>query len=219
MTKPHYDLVIATPGHSMVADYVHSLVNTLRWLDSMSLSYVFLNKQSSLVSDARERTATNTDSSNWSTNEIGSGEFTYDRILWIDSDIAWEARDVERLWLADRDIISGLYQTDAVGRVAAHQEDANGLPTYVDKIEFALSDDPVEVKGVGFGFVMMKQGVFETVERPWFLIRRIKWPDVDYYTMVGEDYSFCAAARAAGYSIWVHPDVKVCHYKTTIWKP
>lgn len=219
MDKPHYNLVIATPGHSMVAAYVHSLVKTLSWLDSENLTYIFLNKQSSLVSDARERTATNTDSSNWKTNEIGSGEFTYDKILWIDSDIAWEPEDVKRLYYSDADIMSGLYQSSPDGRVAVHQENAEGLPTYVDKIEFMLHDFPVEVKGVGFGFVMIKQGVFETVERPWFLIRRIKWPDVDFYTMVGEDYSFCAAARAAGYTIWVDPLVKVSHYKTAVWTP
>jgi GT2 family glycosyltransferase len=101
--------------------------------------------------------------------------------------------------------------------VAVHFPDEQGRPTHVNKVEFLLHDDPVEVGGVGFGFVAMKQGVFETMERPWFLINRVKWDDVDFYTNVGEDYSWCANAQRAGYKIWVDPHVKVLHHKETVY--
>lgn len=199
------------------SEYVSSLVKTTCWMTDQGLSYTFLNKYSSFVPSARELTATNTYVHNWQTREVGSGEFTYDKIFWIDSDIEWTPEDFERLWRSDLDIVSGLYQTNPNGTVAVHFPDSEGRPTKVNKVEFLLHDEPVEVGGVGFGFVAMKRGVFETMERPWFLINRVKWDDVDFYTNVGEDYSWCANAQRAGYKIWVDPQVKVLHHKETVY--
>ena len=217
MGIPHYNVVIATPGQAMKTEYVQSLVLTTAWLNSRGLTYAYMSKQSSFVSEAREMTATNTFGNNWQTRQIGSGEFTYDKIVWIDSDIEWTVEDFERLWESDLDIVSGIYVTGPQGLVAAHYPDAQGRPTFINKDEFMLHDQPVEVGGVGFGFVAMKFGVFENIERPWFLIRRIKWDDVDFYTNVGEDYSWCSAAQKAGYGIWIDPLVKVRHHKETVY--
>jgi hypothetical protein len=218
MTKlPHYNVVIATPGHSMKAEYVKSLVDTLSVLDAASLTYTFLTKYSSFVPSARELTATDSYVNNWETREVGSGTFTYDKIIWIDSDIEWTPEDFMALYDSELDIISGLYQTAMDGTVAVHFPDDKGRPTRVNKVEFLLHDQPVEVGGVGFGFVCMKQGVFENMERPWFLIRRVKWDGYDFYNNVGEDYSWCANAQSSGFKIWVDPNVKVKHHKETVY--
>lgn len=213
----HYNVVIATPGFSMKAEYVQSLVKTTAWLNKEGLSYIYLNKYSSFVPSARELTATNTFSHNWHTRQIGSGDFTYDKIIWIDSDVEWDVEDFKKLWESDLDIVSGLCQTGPEGTVGVHFPDSDGRPTRVNKVEFLLHDEPVEVGGVGFAFVAMKSGVFENMERPWFLIRRIKWEDVDFYTNVGEDYSWCANAQSSGYKIWVDPQIKVKHHKETVY--
>jgi hypothetical protein len=215
--KSHYNVVIATPGHSMKAEYVRSLVETCQWLSEEGYTYKLLNKYSSFVPSARELTATDTYVHNWQTRQVGSGEFTYDKIFWIDSDIEWAIEAFSRLFESDLDIVSGLYQTSPNGTVAVNFPDNEGRPTKVNKVEFLLHDEPVKVGGVGFGFVAMKHGVFETMERPWFLIRRIKWDDVDFYTNVGEDYSWCANAQKAGFDIWVDPQVKVLHHKETVY--
>jgi hypothetical protein len=214
---PHYNVVIATPGHSMKAEYVKSLVDTISILDAAGMTYTFLNKYSSFVPSARELTATDTYVHNWQTREVGSGTFTYDKIIWIDSDIEWTPEDFMALYDSELDIVSGLYQTATDGTVAVNFPDNQGRPTKVNKVEFLLHDQPVEVSGVGFGFVCMKQGVFEKMERPWFLIRRVKWDDQDFYTNVGEDYSWCANAQGSGFKIWVDPNVKVKHHKETVY--
>lgn len=218
MTKTHYNVVIASPGSSFEAEYVQSLVKTLSWLDENELTYTFLNKYSSFVPTARELTAINSFGSRWDTHEIGGGAFTYDRVLWIDSDIAWEPGDVEKLIKTDLEIIAGVYQTSSDGTIAAHFPDENGLPTRINKVELILLDEPVKVGGVGFGFVMMKQGVFESIPRPWFGVGKIQYPDVPHKTLVSEDYTFCRAAQDAGYDIWLHPQVKVGHVKQTIFR-
>jgi hypothetical protein len=82
-----------------------------------------------------------------------------------------------------------------------------------------LHDLPVEVGGVGFGFLAVKQGVFEKMERPWFLINRVKWsPEKEIRVNVGEDYSWCANASRSGFKIFVDPLVKVKHHKETVFE-
>jgi GT2 family glycosyltransferase len=213
-----YDVLIATPGRMFHAEYVKSLVATTELLNDLGISYGFLNKYSSFIPSARELTATDTYHHNWETRTIGSGKYTYRKIFWIDSDIEWSPDDFLHLYNSEQPIISGLYQTSPDGRVAVHYPDSEGRPTAVNKIEFLLHDEPVEVGGVGFGFVAMKYGVFETMERPWFGIRKVQLEGVDFLTNVGEDYSWCRGAQESGFKIYVDPKVKVRHHKETIYE-
>ena len=218
MSVQHYDVAIATPGHSMKAEYVRALVKTCARLDSEGISYIWLNKYSSFVPSARELTATDTYSHNWETRVVGSGNFTCEKIFWIDSDIEWEVGDFLKLLESPLDIISGLYQTHPNGTVAVNKPDFLGRPLKINKDEFMLDDEPVEVGGVGFGFVAMKAEVLEKMKRPWFLIDRVRWDDMPFDTNVGEDYSFCNNAKKAGYKIWVDPLVRVLHHKETVYQ-
>jgi hypothetical protein len=216
--RPHYDVLIATPGKMMHAEYVSSLFETLAWLTKIGLTYKFLNKQSSFIPSGRELTATDTYSHNWDTNEIGSGEYTYGKIFWIDSDIEWDLTAFKSIFLSELDVVSGVYQTHPNGTVAMAMADDAGRPRKVNKVEFLLWGDPFEVLGVGFGFVAMKTGVFEKIKRPWFGIDKIRWDGYDFDTNVGEDYSWCNHAREAGFDIWVDPMVKVKHHKETVYE-
>jgi hypothetical protein len=215
----HYDVVIATPGDSFKAGYVQSLVRTCSWLDSKGYTYTLLNRQSSFVATARELTASDLNYEDYDTNAIASGRFTYDRIVWIDSDIEWTTDDIDRLLSSDKDIISGLYVLDEAGSVAVNMPNPQGLPTRVNKVEFLLHDEPIEVGGVGFGFVAMKSGVFESLPRPWFLIAKIQpHPEKSLRVNMGEDYSWCELAKANGHKIWVDPSIKVRHHKETVYQ-
>jgi hypothetical protein len=201
----------------MNPEYVNSLVETLRWLRDEDLDFLWLNKYSSFIPSARELTATNTYVHNYDTNAIGEGKFTYDKIIWIDSDISWDVEMFAKLIDSDLPVVGGLYQTHPNGTVALALEDENGKPRKVNKVELMLWDEPVECWGIGFGFVAMKSGVFETIQRPWFEIEKIKWDAVPFETNIGEDYSWCMRARRAGHTVYVDPTVKVRHHKDTIY--
>jgi hypothetical protein len=215
----HFNYVIATPGHSMKAEYVNSLIETIRWIQSEGKTFTFLNRYSSFVPTARELTAIDSAGHNYDTNLIASGKYTYDVIVWIDSDIEWTAEDFKNLVSSDKEVISGLYQLDWAGSVAVGYPNRIGTPTRVNKVEFLLHDEPIEVGGVGFGFVAMKSGVFESIPRPWFLIGKVLWKEgEDLRVNLGEDYSWCERAKAAGYTIWVDPNIKVKHHKETVYE-
>jgi hypothetical protein len=203
----------------MHAEYVQSLAATISYLREEGYAVRYLNKYSSFIPTARELTAIDKWSHDYSTNQIALGEFTYDKIFWIDSDIEWTIEDFMALFNSGLNIVSGLYVLDPAGSVAVNYPNNRGVPTRVNKVEFLLHDEPVEVGGVGFGFVCMKYGVFESIPRPWFLIGKVQWSeDSEMRVNVGEDYSWCGKAQQSGYKIYVDPNVKVRHHKETVYE-
>lgn len=214
-----YNVAIATPGRMMHAEYVSSLVKTLQVLDYYDLTYTFLNKYSSFVPTARELTLSDTWQHDYSSNLPANGKIMYEKLFWIDSDIEWEPDDFLKLYNSRLDIVSGLYQLDTAGTVAANYPNDRGVPTRVNKVEFMLHEEPVEVGGVGFGFLCVKRGVFEKIPRPWFLLGRVQWSEESEMRVnVGEDYSWCANAQSRGFKIHVDPTVKVKHHKETVYE-
>lgn len=214
-------MLIATPGKLLHAEYVQSLVETTKWLNSKGLTYKFLGKQSSFIPSGRELTALDKYEHDWNTRLVGSGQYTYGKIFWIDSDIQWNVEDFARLVESELDVVSGLYATHPNGTVACAAfmpDQVEQKPAKTHESYFFMRDEPVEVFGVGFGFVAIKSGVFENMDRPWFKIEYIQWDGVAFETNVGEDYSWCINARRNGYKVFVDPTVKVLHHKETIYQ-
>jgi glycosyltransferase involved in cell wall biosynthesis len=216
---PHVNLVIATPGHSMMASYVMSLIKTAQVLNEKRISWTFVNRYSSNVADAREVTLSNSMNNDVTMSKPLNGEVTYDKILWIDSDIAWEPEDVIKLYESDKDIISGAYYLSS-GEVTAYPKLLGPGYNYKDVKNMK---DIVEIDSAGFGFLCIKSGVFESLSRPWFqqVFVNAVINDKDYVMpIMGEDMSLCVRAKQAGFKIWFDPSVKVQHHKTVSldWK-
>jgi hypothetical protein len=209
----HINLIIATPGHSVMGPYLKSLLASLALLSEKNISWTYTNAYSSNVADAREITLSGTYRNNINDRKPLSGQVTYDKILWIDSDIAFSPEDVLRLYESDKDIISGAYMLPG-GEVAAYKTLGKGGFNY--QTVLAL-DEPVKIEGCGFGFVCVKQGVFESMSRPWFQQVRhtveLDGEKIDF-PLMGEDLSWCKRALDLGYEIWFDPKVKVTHHKT-----
>lgn len=214
------DVLIATPGHSAKMEYVKSLVKTCAALNERGISYKFISRYSSFVPTARELTTLDMSQHYYGDDAQVALGVEYGKIFWIDSDIEWEPEDFLKLYESEHEIVSGLYVLDQNGTVAVNYPNERGVPTRVKSVEFMLHDLPVEVGGVGFGFLAVKQGVFEKMTRPWFLINRVQWSALnpDLRVNVGEDYSWCANASRAGFKIFVDPLVKVKHHKETVFE-
>jgi hypothetical protein len=108
MSKPHYNVLIAAPAKNFEPAFVESLVKTCAWLNEQGLTYKFLTKSSSLIMSGRELTALDLHHNDWETREVGAGQFTYDKIFWIDSDIEWDVEQFQKIWESDLDIVGGL---------------------------------------------------------------------------------------------------------------
>jgi len=154
----------------------------------------------------------------WDMMPVFGGE-PYDLMMWIDSDIgSFDFSHIQRLIDADKDIITGVVPLGPTGRSAIGQYgyDEFGQPSVqyysipvMDK-EFD-PDTPVEVEFCGYAFMLVRKGVFEGMEYPWF--RYTPHEHACKKSNVGEDIGWCLRAREAGFKLWMHPGVKVSHNK------
>jgi hypothetical protein len=77
---------------------------------------------------------------------------------------------------------------------------------------------PFTVDYTGFGWVLIKHGVFEHPEMkyPWFAPKMQVFESGAVQDMCGEDVSFCLDAIEAGFEIWCDPRIRVGHEKTRV---
>ena len=213
MTTPHFNVLIATPGRSMEAEYVKSLVATIAYLEKEGISYLYLNEYSSQVNAAREATIMGSKFLNAFETRPVSGQATYDKIIWIDSDISWTPDQFMALYRSPLEIVSGIYINEEGVPLFAYDEDS----IYFDHQKLASKAYPFEIFAAGFGFIAMKSGIFENIQRPWFdtVFQRIENEDKtkEIFLPWGEDFSWCKKAKDAGYKIYLDPNIKVGHHK------
>ena len=213
--RPHFDVVIATPGNGFTPGYMRSILRTVAILDKEGISWNFLNQGGSLVAMARESTIGGCDTNNPLMSEPCSGQFTYNKIIWIDSDIEWMTQDFFRLYNSEKDIVSGCYLMED-RMIPIYNQPRGGMMPEKMLLE---KTDPFKVAGAGFGFLAVKYGVFENMPRPWFGPVAISNTAEDKdsnpeFILIGEDLAWCTKAIKCGFDIWVDPKVRVVHQKT-----
>lgn len=209
----HVNLMICTPGHSLMGSYVKSLLETANELNKRGITWGYTNEYSSHVGDSREMTLNCGPHMDAFNSVPFGGKITYDKMIWIDSDIAWSAEDVIKLYESEKDVIAGAYLF-ANGSVAAYKEKFGKGYSYEEVKNLTEIE---KVYSVGFGFVCVKQGVFESLSRPWFqstedFIQDPSGKSVPFAIM-GEDTSWCFRVNQLGYEIYLDPSVQVTHHK------
>lgn len=138
-----------------------------------------------------------------------------DFVLWLDSDMVFPPSLLVDL-MADmegRDIVSGI----------CHMRRPPYTPVLYEKLRQGLEpaendskklidypkDAPFKVEGCGFGCVLMRTSVLQTIVDKYH----------DVFTPLpgyGEDLSFCIRARGCGFDIWADPRIQVGHKGSTI---
>jgi len=211
----HYDVLIATPGASLEASYVTSLVATIEECIKKGVTFIWLNAYSSLVHHARELTATGNLENKLDPSHKGpmGDAVTYNKIFWIDSDIEWTPEQFFKLYDSECAVISGVYLLADGITTSAHSW---GSPGGIPVSEILEKDKPFHIQSTGFGFVAVKQGVFEVLRRPWFAMA-IQTVELSNGSIIedslGEDISWCIKAHDAGIPIFLDPTVRVTHIK------
>ena len=158
------------------------------------------------------------------------GKLKYDYQLWIDSDIVFST---EKFWqlidLAipeegeEKEIVAGWYATeDGHSTSVAHwlsEEDfaKNGGVMNHETVEsITRKRKPFTVDYTGFGWTLIKKGVFERLEYPWFAPKMQVFDSGNVQDMCGEDVSFCLDAKKEGMVTWCDPRIRVGHEKTRV---
>lgn len=145
----------------------------------------------------------------------------FDVLVWIDSDIRFDPDDVERLCAHDVPFVAGIYPKKGRRELACHV-----LPGTTE-LTFGTSGGLVELRYVGFGFVVTRRGLYETMRAsaaldlpvcnaqfgrplvPYFLPAVMETDAGCWY--LGEDYAFCERARAVGVRILADTRIRLGH--------
>ena len=123
----------------------------------------------------------------------------FDYLFCVDSDIVLPNDALEKLLIADKDIISGVYRQRFVDRCDIELYKPNEHGGF-DRIKwFDIRGEGLqEVGACGFGCVLIKSNVLKTMEYPHFVYKSA----LDHAHTFSEDVYFCKKAREAGFSVW-----------------
>jgi GT2 family glycosyltransferase len=152
-------------------------------------------------------------------------EIQYDYILWIDSDVIFNNDAFLKLLQMDKTIASGWYAqpsqaldgtmfTPVVEHADPEYFKKNITYKFMTVKDMSKKKKPFTVDHIGFGWVLIKQGVFETLEYPWFAPRM--QTAGEFQDLCSEDVAFCLDAQKAGYEIWLDPACRVGHEKQLV---
>jgi hypothetical protein len=151
------------------------------------------------------------------------GKLNYDYQLWIDNDIVFNTEGLLRLVTMDKDIAAGWYATEdghttSVAHWLSEEEfrKNRGVMNHETVESMSKRKKPFTVDYTGFGWVLIKKGVFESLTYPWFAPQMQIFESGEVQDMCGEDVSFCLDAKKAGFEIWCNPVIRVGHEKTRV---
>lgn len=145
-------------------------------------------------------------------------ETGFQKLMFIDADIEFEAESVATLWNLNTDVAAGLY--------AMKRPDAPLSAWYNGKlVAFEdFLDDPFPVDFAGTGFMMIDRSVFgkftdaypERKHEEGRVGKSFAWfdPRVEDGIYLSEDYAFCKDFRAIGGDIIADPSIKLIHHGT-----
>ena len=223
-------IVFCLPGRNVSYTYLKNFVSLCFDIVQNGMSIQISQDYSSMVNFARckclgANVLRGPDQVPW------DGKLEYDYQIWIDSDIVfntdqfWQLLDLADDGEQEREIVAGWYATeDGTTTSVAHwlEEDdfrKNGGVMNHETVEsISKRKKPFTVDYTGFGWVMIKNGVFEDEKMtyPWFAPKMQQFESGAVQDMCGEDVSFCLDAIDAGYDIWCDPRIRVGHEKTRV---
>ena len=136
-------------------------------------------------------------------------------MLCVDPDIGWGPEHVERLALANKDFITGIY--------AKKQPDRAPAAALLEQREGEL----IEAAHTAPGFLLLTRGCVERLvaAHPELVYDAPNGPVCSIWSPVfegrsyAEDVTFCARWRALGGRIWAHSQVVLKRYGDTVLVP
>ena len=149
------------------------------------------------------------------------GKIDYDYIMWIDSDMVFKPEDFTALINMKVDIATGIYKMadgELYSTVKICNDEyflKNGHYEFLTDKLLEKEEDVFEVDYNGLGWMLVKRGVYENLDYPWF---RPSWENIgkDIRTFTSEDVGFCRQAIKAGYRIYANKKIIIGHEKSCI---
>ena len=194
-------LAVCLPGNSFTDKTMQSLMQLNVFLMTHHIPHFFAYSYSPYVIQVRNAIV------GFDAPLFHGKEYTH--MFWVDSDIEFGIHDFFKLVAHDLPIISGAYMMGRGEWSICTEMGEGGLMMPDDEMEeYYQKGKLIEAGWTGFGFILIKNGVFEKLKRPWFD------PLKDSVgRCLGEDVSWCMRAREEGYKLMVDPTIDLTHHK------
>lgn len=218
-------IAFCLPGLMYSGTFMTQFVRLLFDLNQQGINFYISQQYSSMVNHARTDCL---QADNYAGTILTPfrGQVPYDYIMWIDSDIIFKTEDLIELLKMNKDIASGWYvqsnagilsnQSTVVEHMNLQELYEKGSNKYETVEDMSRRQEPFKVDYCGFGWMLIKKGVYEKIPYPWFVPRVIQLQKPDgtiLEDVCSEDISMCEDFRKYGFDIWVHPKVRVGHQK------
>jgi len=202
-------VVILVPGGNFTQGFMESWTNLILAAKKMDFQLSLNIYYCAVVTEGRNYLLRSNAQLPYTKDTKPLGGMDYDFILWLDSDMVFTPDDISKLVHADKDIISGTYSVGAKG----HEKEAvagffRGGRVRLDQ----LTSSVIEVDYVGCGCLLVKKGVFESMEYPWF-DEAYSFSKAGEISYTGDDVTFCIQAKKLGWKVHLHTGVVFGHQK------
>lgn len=214
------NIVFCIPGRSFSNNFLQCWTELLQYLPKYGINPILSSQYDSVVYYVRNK-CLNGAATRGINQKPFNGKVNYDYIMWIDSDSVFTVDDFINLLNMKVDIASGLYKShDNVHYATVKDWDMdhyrkNGSFEFLTEKNIKGLEKSFEVDYTGFGWILIKKGVFESLQYPWF---RPEWVDFKngIKEFTSEDVGFCKNIKEKGYKIYVNPKVIIGHEKSII---
>jgi hypothetical protein len=233
--RPHVNVVFCIPGREFTSNFLQCWTNLVNTLHQNNISYALSNAYSPVVYYARSACLRGHVLKGRNQKPF-QGEITYDYIMWIDSDIVFKPEDFYALLKRMEEnkhlqLLSGLYlmadgyHTTCVDKWDEDYFQQNGSFQFLTKQDVDKKKTELETKAnggifesvyIGFGWLMVRYGVHESFEYPFFKPQFHELKGGEIYDFSSEDASFFLELRDKGTKCFVDPNILVGHEKMTV---
>jgi len=130
----------------------------------------------------------------------------FDYLFAVDHDVTFAPDTLAKMIAHDKDLVSGVYR-QRMPEQTLEIYDLNQQRMNIDQIK---NQTLVPIGGCGFGCVLVKKHVLETVGYPQFEYHHA----LDHRNTVSEDNDFCRKAMNKGFKLWCDPTIICGHIGT-----
>jgi hypothetical protein len=218
--KKRTTVVFCIPGNKFSGNFLKAWTNLFAWCINNNINPILSNSYDSNVYYVRQK-CLGPDVLKGKHQKPFDGKLNYDYLMWIDSDMVFTPEDFKALLDMNKDIASGIYKM--VDQVQYATVEKYNTQEYKDNGKFTFLNDEIltnkpnifPVEYTGFGWMLIKKGVIESMEYPWF---RPEWMNfgngIEDFT--SEDVGLCINVKKKGYKIYVNKKVHIGHEKSLI---
>lgn len=210
------NIVFCLPGSFYSGTFLLSFVELISWCSSNGINPIVSQNYSSLVNHSRCKVL-GANVHLGKTQKPFKGEIDYDYMMWIDSDMSFNINDFIGLLEMDKDVASGWYIQPGgfvpfIGRLDDQDFIKKGSYSYLTASYLSEKKNSFKIDMAAFGWILIKKGVFESINYPWFAPRKFELTG-GISDVHSEDASCCMDIKEAGFDIWLNPNIRVGHEK------